>query len=122
MFLFEKDEENLWIDFESVRRVVNDLCCCARGGAGRNEITISDALGEDFVGETDKVTVLDVIMYGGVPGGFVGFPVVAVAVVVEEFVDFRDGHRLVVAHRVVGNDVAWAEIGERGGFGVVRKF
>ncbi len=110
------------VDFKSVCCVVNDLCRCAGGGAGGDEVAVSDALGEDFVGETDKVTVFDVIMHGGVPSGFVGFPVVTVAVVVEEFVDFRDGHRLVVAHRVVGNDVAWAEVGKRGGFGVVRKF
>ena len=122
MFLFEEDKEDLGVDFKSVRRVVNDLRRRTGGGAGRNEVAISDAFGKDLVGETDEVTIFDMIMDGRIPCSFVSFPVVTVAVVVEEFVDFGDGHRLVIAHGVVGDDVTWVKIGKRGGFRIVRDF
>ena len=92
MFLFKEDDENLRVDFKFMSGVVNDLSGGARFSSLGDEVAIFDTLSEDFVGEADEVSVLDVIMNGGIPSSFVGFRVVAVAVVVEELINFFNGH------------------------------
>lgn len=56
------------------------------------------------------MAVFDMVVKGGIPRGFDSVGIVAVPFLVKESVDFFKVHGLVVAHSVVGDDVAGAEV------------
>ena len=110
------------VDFPFLGDVVDDLGGSAGFGASWDEVAIFNTVGKDFVGKTDEVAVFDVIVEVGIPGGFDGVTVIAVAMGMEEDIDVGDRHGLIVAHGVVGDDVAGAEVGEGDGAGALGEF
>lgn len=92
------------------------------GGLGRfagfESVAVMSSGGcEAFVGETDEVTVFDMIMNRRVPISAISCGVVTVPFFGQEVLDVRDGHRIDVAHCIIGDNVARMKIikgGSRG--------
>ena len=116
LFLFEKDEEDLRVDVVSLGGIVDNLGGGFGGFALSEEVTV---VGGDerevLVGKADEVAVFDVIVEVWIPGGLDGVSVVTVPFLVEKSIDVGKRHGGVVAHGVVGDDVARAEVGEGDG-------
>ena len=71
---------------------------------------------ESFVGETDEVAVFNMVdAHIKIVSNFIKVGVITRVFGMEKIVNGRDRHRIAVAHDVIGNDIAGAEIVGVGG-------